>query len=96
VLSKLKQHWRFDNSGRLRFLSGEMHSGRIIANVTEQTTTEMMGVNLETQLIRSNLYSLHGAAKDAGLQLLTKSGGAQGVERRSKTTDVEVHGGVAR
>ena len=42
-----------------------MHSGRIIANVTEQTTTEMMGVNLETKLIRSNLYSLHGAAKDA-------------------------------
>ena len=73
-----------------------MHSGRIIANVTEQSTTEMMGVNLETQLIRSNLYSLHGAAKDADLQLLTKSGGAQCVERGSKTTEVEIHGGVAR
>ena len=73
-----------------------MHSGRIIANVTEQTTTEMMGVNLKTQLIRSNFYSLHGAAKDAVLQLLTKSGDAQSIERRSKTTKVEIHGGVAR
>jgi len=73
-----------------------MHSGRIIANVTEQTTTEMMGVNLETQLIRSNLYSLHGAAKDASLQLLAKSGGAQRIERRSKTTEVEIHNMVAR
>jgi hypothetical protein len=69
-----------------------MKSARVVANMTEQTATDMACVNFQTQLISAHFNALDGPAHEAPLELMSKRRHAQRVKGRPLPAEIEVHG----
>ena len=73
-----------------------MDSRRIVANMTEESTASVIGVDLQGELVVSDFDALDGAAGDLGVQLVAQCGQAERVKRRSHGTKIEFHHWVRR
>ena len=68
-----------------------MESARVVANMTEQTATDMACVNFQTQLISAYFNALDRSAYETHLELVTKRRHAERVKGWPLPAQIEVH-----
>jgi hypothetical protein len=96
MLPKLEKHRRLVHRGRFGLLAGKMYSGCVVANMTEQTVTRVVCVDLQAQLVGTYLHSLNCTAQKRALELVSERGDAQRIYSGTLSAQFDTHGRVRR